>query len=260
MGGLLQAERPEHATAIGFVRSLRMEFPSLKLNVLDLSKEMVRSSDFAELILRVFTTHTESRAEPDDLAEKDGVLHSARIGPAWAYNAECAVASSADMRMVPYKEITEPTRLDIGTPGLFDTLFFRKDPIFAKPPKGNMVDIQAHVAGMNMKDVLNLMGNLDLDSLCFEGAGVVTEVGPDVTQVEVGDWVVTCCLSPYHYGTMIRTEEYSCIKLLDDEIFEEVIALPIQYGTAVYSLINVARLRKNQVSIYLYRRSSGACH
>lgn len=80
----------------------------------------------------------------------------------------------------------------------------------------------------------------------FEGAGVITEIGPNVEHLAIGDRVAfssTGCFS-----TSQTMPEINCTKIPESLTFEEAATIPVVYGTALYGLLDLARLEKDQVS------------
>src|SRR3990167_9724124 len=62
------------------------------------------------------------------------------------------------------------------------------------PPKANEVRIRMAATGLCMSDLSVINGKLPMPMpivLGHEGAGVVEEIGPNVTNVKVGDHVIT---------------------------------------------------------------------
>jgi NADPH:quinone reductase-like Zn-dependent oxidoreductase len=87
----------------------------------------------------------------------------------------------------------------------------------------------------------------DKVALGLEVSGVVVQVGSHVEHLAVGDRVagigVTGCLS-----TMPVLKALNCARIPDDLGFEDAAAMVIVYVTAIYALIQVARIEQGQVS------------
>src|SRR5262249_8676732 len=83
-------------------------------------------------------------------------------------------------------------RLGIPTEGTLESLERVAYPSALAPLGAGQVRIAVHAAGLNFRDVLDALGVLprDVGPLGGEGAGVVLEVGADVTGVAVGDRVM----------------------------------------------------------------------
>jgi NADPH:quinone reductase-like Zn-dependent oxidoreductase len=93
------------------------------------------------------------------------------------------------------------------------------------------------------------MGIIDASSdesaFGYEAAGVVRRVGPDVKHLSIGDRVMAMAIGTF--STSMTTDEMLCEKIPDDMSFADGASMPIVFATAIYSLIDVARLEKGQV-------------
>ena len=89
-------------------------------------------------------------------------------------------------------------------------------------------------------------GVLDDRTFGHEAAGIVRKVGPNVQKLRVGDRVVMLELDTF--STIVTTPEILCEKLPDDLSFVDAASMPLVYATAIYSLMDVARLQRGQVS------------
>ena len=110
------------------------------------------------------------------------------------------------------------------------------------------------------KDVLIAMGIVDgnkaeSDGLGCESAGTITQVGPDVKNLKIGDRVAV--FSGNSYSTTLTTSSKLCVKMADGLTFEEAATMPCVYGTVIYSLLETAKLEKDQVRCCLMEISVG---
>lgn len=91
------------------------------------------------------------------------------------------------------------------------------------------------------------LGQIDAPKagLSLEAAGVVRKTGPEVKNLKVGDRVMafeTDC-----FGTVITTSETLLQKIPDSLSFELAATMPFAYLTAIYCLMDIGRLEKEQV-------------
>jgi acyl transferase domain-containing protein/NADPH:quinone reductase-like Zn-dependent oxidoreductase/acyl carrier protein len=82
-------------------------------------------------------------------------------------------------------------RLASRSRGSLDQLELLPDPDAAAPLTGAQVRLRVHAAGLNVRDVQNVLGTQpgDARALGLEVSGVVTETGPDATNLKPGDRV-----------------------------------------------------------------------
>lgn len=80
----------------------------------------------------------------------------------------------------------------------------------------------------------------------YEAAGIVRKVGSNVTSLKVGDRAVVVGIDTF--TTAITVRELFCKKLPDGISFVEGACIPTVFITAVYGLVELARLAKGQVS------------
>lgn len=79
----------------------------------------------------------------------------------------------------------------------------------------------------------------------YEAAGIVRRVGPKVTKLRVGDRAVVVGINTF--ATVIKGPEVYYQKLPNDLSFTQGSCIPTVFITAVYGLVELARLSKGQV-------------
>lgn len=86
----------------------------------------------------------------------------------------------------------------------------------------------------------------DVGDFGFEGSGVVLQIGPGVKHLRIGDGVTFNSTGCFASG--LTMSEIACAKIPASWNFEEAATIPSVYGTAVYGLLDLARLEAGQVS------------
>ncbi|KAB5580657.1 putative polyketide synthase [Coniochaeta sp. 2T2.1] len=247
----------------GLGRTLRAENHALKFVTLDLEATPEnRIQHDTETIVRVFT-HSFSDVEENqgrdfEFTERSGTIFIPRIFEDTETNEFIAKDTQpialAQPELEPFVQPDRPLRLDIGTPGLLDTLRFVDDDTFNTPPGEDEVDIDFHATAVNFKDVMVSMGQLVENFLGCEVAGVVSQVGPGVTHVKPGDHV--CVWTLGGYGTKLRNAAGFVAKIPDDMSFEIAASLPIVYCTGYYGLFDIGRLEAGK-SVLIHAAAGG---
>lgn len=88
-------------------------------------------------------------------------------------------------------------------------------------------------------------GNVDDgNGLGCECAGVVTQVGPDAP-FHIGDRVAI--IGGDSYSTVLKTTSTLCARIPDNLSFEDAATMPCVYTTVIHSLLDLARIEKDQV-------------
>ncbi|MEU5256707.1 type I polyketide synthase [Streptomyces longwoodensis] len=136
-------------------------------------------------------------------------------------------------------------RLDTTGPGDLDRLALLPHPEALAPLGDNQVRVSVRAAGVNFRDVLVGLGMVpSQERLGSEGAGVVTEVGPGVTGVAVGDRVMG--LLPDPFGPVSVVDRRLVTRVPRGWSFEQAAAVPAAFLTAWFGLADLGGLREDE--------------
>jgi acyl transferase domain-containing protein/NADPH:quinone reductase-like Zn-dependent oxidoreductase/SAM-dependent methyltransferase/acyl carrier protein len=135
-----------------------------------------------------------------------------------------------------------PFRLAITRRGSLNG--FESLPLEPASPVGSEVQIRAAAAGLNFRDVVNLLGEVDEIPLGLECSGIVTAIGPDVTDVAVGDEVIAAAFGSWR--THVTTQAALTAPRPPHLTHSQAAALPIAYLTAHYALRRLVCLKPGQ--------------
>ncbi|HWG99076.1 MAG TPA: SDR family NAD(P)-dependent oxidoreductase, partial [Pilimelia sp.] len=150
---------------------------------------------------------------------------------------------------------TPTWRLDTTAPGTLDGLALVPAPDAARPLAAGQVRVAVRAAALNFRDVLGALGLYPGDLvLGAEGAGVVTEVGPGVTGLAVGDRVFG--LLPGGIGPVCVTDARTVRRIPAGWSYAEAAATPVAYLTAYYALVELAGLRAGE-SVLVHAAAGG---
>ncbi|MEU8417564.1 SDR family NAD(P)-dependent oxidoreductase [Amycolatopsis japonica] len=155
-------------------------------------------------------------------------------------------------------ELTPPEgawRLDTTGRGTLENLTLVPSPEAVAPLAEGEVRIAVRAAGLNFRDVLIALGMYPgAATLGSEGAGVITEIGPGVTGLDVGDRVFG--LMSNGFGPQVVTDHRTLAKMPDDWSFATAASVPIVFLTAYYGLFDLARLEAGE-SILVHAAAGG---
>ncbi|WP_399136035.1 type I polyketide synthase [Streptomyces sp. NBUA17] len=209
------------AAVWGLVRSAQTENPG-RIVLLDIGP---RGTLDAGVLGRALA------ADEPQLALRDGQLLAARltrVGP-------------ADQLPVP----PETTwRLDSTDKGALENLALLPGAESTVPLAPGQVRVQVHAAGLNFRDVLNALDMVHdaraEGPLGGEVAGVVTGVGPGVSDLRPGDRVMG--LVSGAFGPLAVTDRRFLAEVPTGWSFATAASVPIVFLTAYYGLVDLAEL------------------
>nr|APD71614.1 type I polyketide synthase 8 [Streptomyces sp.] len=114
-----------------------------------------------------------------------------------------------------------------------------------RPLAADEVRIGVRAAGVNFRDVLIALGVYPDDvPLGAEAAGVVLEVGPDVTEFAAGDRVFGIVMESF--GPVAVAPRDLVARIPDEWSFTQAASVPVAYATALYGLVDLAGLRAGE--------------
>ncbi|KAK8130893.1 polyketide synthase [Apiospora sp. TS-2023a] len=253
------AEKPDLNIAQGLLRTVRSE-TSKAVATLDLDPfSSLDAGARAELILRAVGA---SLAQPDEVdgpvdyefAEDAGALVVPRVVAQEDLDQQLHRETTADAEpyLQPFEQEGRRLELAVGSAGALDSLYWRDEPEMALGPDD--VEVRVAATGMNFKDVVVAMGQVQQPYLGVECAGTVHRAGHNVSNLKAGDRV--CAMSLGAYSTYARCLGTSAAVIPESMSFETAASIPVVYSTAYYGLVEVARLEKGQ-SVLIHAATGG---
>ncbi|MET9258348.1 SDR family NAD(P)-dependent oxidoreductase, partial [Streptomyces sp. NPDC003717] len=212
------------ASVWGLVRSAQSENPG-RFTLVDTD-----GSELTEPALR----HAVEQLDEPELALREGELLAPRMVPAGAPEELVAPVG------------TFPWRLGSEGTATLESLCVIEAPEALAPLESGQVRISVRAAGMNFRDALIAVGMYP-DKGTFagsEGAGLVTEVGPGVTHLAVGDRVFG--LFEGAFAPLAIADARMVVPVPEGWTLEEAAAVPVVFLTAWYGLVDLGRLRAGE--------------
>ena len=226
---VLAGDRPnlEQAGLRGLIRVIGTEHPHLRATQIDVDE----ATDAEQLARQLL-----GESEEDETAWRNGQWYAARLCPTPLRPEERQTTVANHER--------DGMRLQIRTPGDLESMeLVAADRV---PPGPGQIEVAVTASSINFADVLVAFGRYPafegrLPQLGTDFAGVVTAVGPDVTDHKVGDHVGG--LSPNGcWGTFITCDANLAVTLPAGLTDEQAAAVTTATATAWYGLHELARI------------------
>ena len=129
--------------------------------------------------------------------------------------------------------------------GTLEALTLRPNPQADAALASGQVRIAVHAAGLNFRDVLIALGMYPGEApIGSEGAGIVVEVAPDVSELAVGDRVMG--LMSDAFGPRAVTTPGLLIQIPEHWSFAQAASVPLVFLTAYYGLRDLAGLQAGE--------------
>ncbi|MET9543680.1 alcohol dehydrogenase catalytic domain-containing protein, partial [Streptomyces sp. NPDC006553] len=219
---------PAMSAIWGLIRSAQTEHPDRFL-LLDLDP---RNAGAEDATLRALPLSAVLAGDLDQLALRGGEVIAPALGE----------LDGTDRLRLPEHG---PWRLSNGPGGTLTELTTIPHPRAAEPLAPGTVRVSVRATGLNFRDVLIALGMYPGEAtLGSEGSGVVTEIGPDVTGLAVGDRVMG--LFPESFGDVVVADARSVAPIPSEWSFAEAASVPVAFLTAHYALGDLAGLRPGE--------------
>ncbi|HEV2639013.1 MAG TPA: SDR family NAD(P)-dependent oxidoreductase [Actinocrinis sp.] len=212
----------DQAPVWGLIRSVQAEHPG-RITLVDIDS---RPSSAAALPAAL------AAGEPQ-LAVRDGAVLAPRL------------VRLTDRETLAPSAQASGWRLDVAQAGTLESLELVPDSAAGAPIPLGHVRVAVRAAGLNFRDVMIALGVYPGDAaLGSEGAGVVLETAPDVTDLAPGDRVMGLMMGAF--GPVAVADRRHLTRIPPGWSFAQAATCPITYLTAYYALTDLGVLRPGE--------------
>ncbi|KAH8722886.1 polyketide synthase PksD [Phaeosphaeriaceae sp. PMI808] len=226
----------------GFLRTIRSENDSKRIISLSLENCSSDIPTSLKLITQVFRSAFEIASPDSEYIVRDGQLWTPRLVIEEDANKSLNASIHPQTRAQAWLP-GPPVKLQVGTRGSLDTLRFVEDDEKRTTLRATEVEIESRAWPIGFRDVFVALGRLDETEFGTDCAGIVTRVGEGVAGLKPGDRVCTSFFGAVK--TYVYREECDVLKIPDNLSMEAACGVINPALTAWYSLIDVARLTKD---------------
>lgn len=249
--------RPHMRLADGLLRVLTSEDDRKSCHLLSL-QENTSPDHMRDQLTKVIKLLLSPGKESLDTEyrEEQGLLHIGRLMSSTQLNSHIATQTTPKQhKMQPFNSTGVPLHLDALSSGLVPGFKFIESPIATQPLGPDEIEIAVKCAGVNFRDVLIAVGQLNSPHTGFECSGIVTRTGNACSRFQVGDSVAA--LQGGCFASFIRLKETAgVVKIGPGVSFAEAAAVPVNFATAYIALHDVARMRAGE-SILIHAGAGG---
>ncbi|KEQ98173.1 hypothetical protein AUEXF2481DRAFT_62731 [Aureobasidium subglaciale EXF-2481] len=257
-GGTISCPIPEAAMHVGILRTLRCENSHRRHISLDLDPRQEPWSahsvqTIAKILKLSFDESIDSADIETEMMEASNVICIPRIVEDTDEDAATLGPRTSSFEKQPFLNSSRKLQMIVEKPGLLDSIAFKDISAESMTLPEDFVEIEPKAFGLNFRDVMVAMGQLDTDIMGFECSGIVQAAGKN-TKFKAGDRV--CALMRGHWSNVVRLHGTSVAKIPDEMSFETATTIPMVFITAYFSLVNTARLERGE-SILIHAAAGG---
>lgn len=255
-GGTMDCPRPHQSLMVGLGRAIRNENAGVLFATLDIDTvEAIDVEASSIAIANVASSHFQSDGTDGEFAARSSKVFVPRVERTLKVDASLRkYEAKGEPELINFVGSGRPLKLTIKTPGLLDTFHWQEDETYYEPVPSDWIEIEVKAVGLNFKDVLVALGNLNENKLGVDVAGVVTRVGAAATDLKVGDRVMTASCDTF--ATYVRFPMQGAIAMPHDMSFEDAASMPLIFLTAYYALVTAGQLQKDE-TILIHAAAGG---
>ena len=225
---------PDSSPLWGFARTASQECPELWGGIIDVD-DFISPEGYSFLV--DWITHA--------TGEKELAIRQNNRGFVPRFERVKKSEGTRSEKSIPQTSDQEAFYLDTGNRGTLDELVFKTR--LRQKPQENEMEIRVYAAGLNFRDVLNVLGQYPGDAglMGYEASGVITRVGENCIDYKVGDTVLLMD-SPGCFCDYITCHSTFVVRIPESIGFHEAVTIPAAFLTAYYGLVNLAQLKKGE--------------
>ncbi|CAL8085139.1 unnamed protein product [Orchesella dallaii] len=237
---------PSSATALGFLRCVKLEVPSLISKLVDLDP----NENEREKMLDILVQELWMGDDETELSYRNGVRYNRRL-------IATTPITTQDFMPIPPKVQNYSVELPRSNL-LTDLLYLPKTEDVAT--EQNQVVVEVRAASLNFKDVLNVMKPSEefkkMSTIGIDFSGIVSSVGVNVKGVQVGTPVFGVSWDHSTFCRYLPSSLENLTVIPDGISFEEASTIPVTFLTAWYCLVNIAKAARGQ-TVLIHAASGG---
>ena len=229
----INAKEPIYAQVQGLLRCLKQEDINKRCILLDFDSDTSpwtteSISHIVQVLQQSFNYNDDALEIDREYAVKDLMIHVPRFYPDMVRE-RALIDSKADLApsMEPFWKSNRSLVWETGQSGLLNNLYFTETFRDNGDLLNSMIEIEAKAFGLNFRDVMVALNQLDESLIGHDCSGIVKRLGPGTEQskFKIGDRV--CCIAKGRFASVGRAFWTSVAKIPDNMSWEAGASLPI---------------------------------
>ncbi|KAI9046007.1 polyketide synthase module [Aspergillus affinis] len=258
-GGGFSSSNPHYRVADGLFRAVTAEDDRKKCYMLSLDPRSGGSQHLVyqttKVINSLLRATTIKQIIDTEYVEDQGILHIPRLVASPSVNKDISSRTAGWHTKVQSFKCGVPLQLDSANSNLLRGFKFIEDELAHQPLAADEMEVQVKCSGVNFRDVLIAVGQLNSPHTGFECSGVVTRTGEACKRFRVGDSVAL--LNQGCFSSFIRVRETGAVVKIGRNVsFSDAAAVPVNFATAFIAIHDVARMRAKE-SILIHAAAGG---
>ncbi|KAE8353621.1 hypothetical protein BDV28DRAFT_164846 [Aspergillus coremiiformis] len=246
-GGGKHFGQPQFHLVEGLFRVLGEENGSGDRYILSLEHQQTEEYPHHQLILDVVSCILSSASSVADseYTEHHGVLEIGRVVKHRPLNNAVSLQINARQAVMRPFRCGTPLCLDVSSSNITNGFQFIEAEWSDRSLGANEVELEVGCVGVNFRDVLEALGQLNIGSMGLECTGTITQVGTACRKFKKGDQVVG--FLPNCYSTHLRFQESDPVIHIPEGVSLAVAAsIPTNFITAYVGLKELARIQPGE--------------
>ncbi|KAJ5822474.1 hypothetical protein N7447_004814 [Penicillium robsamsonii] len=244
------AEDPRGSLHQGLLRTLRCENTLRQYVSVDLDPNTPvwspSSATKIGQILRNTLTTSSFHLPETEYTVRDSVVQISRV---YGDEQEAQLVGTTKPQapeLRPWSTPGQNIRLGVATPGLLNSLVFTEDPTIEETLPEDWVEIEPRAFGLNFRDIMVALGQLDETRMGFECSGVITRAGPSAQAAGFtpGQGVYAFIIG--YFSTKVRIPFTSVAPIPAGMDFATAASIPLVFITAYHALVDLAHLKRDE--------------
>lgn len=244
-GDIVSGGHPDFALVQGIARTIRLEQPEVEFFTLNVNAQEINAGALSSYMTSILSQSSDRFANDYEFLVRHQTLEISRLLPDEVLNSTYRQKEGLEVSRRPLEQCSHE-RLTMTNPGWSSSLRFIKNEETETGPSADQVQVSVQTVGLTAWNVSVLQGRAAqaCDTPVTQFAGIVSQIGADVSGFEVGDRVLV--MAPTNLQKFVKVSSNACQKLLSAEDMRTMSMVPVPYCTALHALKDRTNIQPNE--------------